>query len=365
MRETQFRIFDILTREIGNPISINKLTEKIRIIHGTAHYANIHAELKGMIANKTLRLENFGRSSLIDLNFDNYLLIDLLAEIELIRKCRFLERYTAFQLAIYEFNTHIRNFYLIKSVSLIDPERNAKLNRMELLFLLRPPKRAGEERSELTAIKAIINLIQSVSNIRTDVLFLQDDKFIELLKSKEANVVKEILSDKITIFYPQMLWIDIKEFLGNGIRIKAEEKATHPAKISEQDVSYNLARFGYNEMGTKITQGKLIGIEYIITGIMLKRDSIRRIEAIPIILAKNQKTINYNLLVFLATKYNVLKQLYHILKVLEEIIPIKEVKITLDEFKEIPMGRTESGQKYSELNINDMKKKMRTYNVLK
>lgn len=365
MKETQFRILDVLTRKIGNPVSINKLTDKIRLVYSTAHYANIHAELTEMINSKILRLEKLGRSSLIELNFDNYLSIDLLAEMELVRKRRFLEEHPSFQLAARELDTHIRNFYLIRSISLVNPRQNARLNRLELLFVLRPPKRTGDERGEITAIKAIANTIQSVSNIRADFLFLRDGNFIELLKSEEANTVKEILSDKIVLFYPQTFWTDIKEAVEKGMRIRTEEQRTHPAKISEQDLVYNLARFGYQEMGARTVQGKQIGMEYVIVGLLLKKDSVRRIESIPIILAKNKEKINYNLLVFLATKYGVPRQLHHIFKILDGLKPTDEIKTTISELKDTTVKKNKAGQKIIELNLKDIEKKMRLYNVPK
>ena len=364
MRETRFRILDMLAREIGNPVSVSKLTDRIRLAYGTAHYANIHAELTEMVNSKILKLEKLGRSSLVDLNFDNYLLIGLLAEMELIRKHRLLEEHPSFQLAVHELGTHIRNFYLVKSVSLVNPKQNARLNKLELLFVSRQPKRAGEERGEITSIKAVTDMIQAASNIKTDFLFLQDDKFTELSKSKEANFIKEILSDKIVLFHPQAFWTDIKEAIEKGIRIKAEGQKTHPVKISELGFVYNLARFGYQEMGTKITQGMQISMEYIIVGILLKKDSVRRIESIPIILAKNKEKINYNLLVFLATKYNVLRQLCHILKILDKLKPTDEVKTAISELENVPI-KNKADQKTTELNLKDIEKKMRLYNVPK
>ncbi len=101
----------------------------------------------------------------------------------------------------------------------------------------------------------------------------------------------------------------------------------------------NLARFGYKEMGTRLyLDAKPIGIEYIVTSIMVKKDSIRRLKAIPIILAKNNERINYSLLVFLASKHKVILQLHKILKILDELKPSKKVQ---DIIKEILGTETE------------------------
>lgn len=358
MNEQEFRILDILSREIGNPVPIYKLAEKIRQIYGSGDYKNIHVAIQEMLKKKILKLEKTGRSAIASLNFENYLLIDLLAEMELIRKHKFLERRQEFQMLMLEINSYITNFYLVKSIALINPERNAKLNRVELLFLLRQSKTNHEVEAEIKAIRTIMELLQSIHNIKIDYLFLNDVKFIDLLKSEEANTAKEILADKVVLFYPQNFWMEIKTALEKGIRIKIEEQETNPAKISEQNVAYNLARFGYKEMGTKIIQGKPIGIEYIITSILLKKDSIRRIEAIPVILAKNDEKTNYSLLVFLATKYGILRELYGILKALNAVKQMNGITNAVKALADMKIKEIKAS-------IKNIEQKLRLYDVIR
>lgn len=352
MNDTEFRILDILSREIGNPMSINKLTEKIKQIHGTAYYTNIHSELQNIAKKKILKLIKSGKSTIAELNFENYLLIDLLSEMELIRKFRFLEKRQEFQMLIQELHTYIKDISLIKSVAIIEPERNSKLNRMELLFLLQNT----EDEQQFSYIKKIISDLEQIHIVRIDILCLSDEKFIDLLKSDDANSAKEILSDKIILFYPQTFWMEIRQAIESGTRIKIEEHDTNPHKISKEDTSYNLARFGYKEIGTKITNGKQIGIEYIITSILLQ-GSARKVESIPIIVAKNQNKINYNLLVFLSEKYKTFPDLYGLLKAVNEIVPMKKLTKLLRE--NIVRGQT--NLKYD---LKDMEKKLRLYNVI-
>ena len=350
MMETEFRILDILSKEMGNPMSINKLTEKIKQAYGTAYYTNIHAEIQRLAEQKTLKLEKSGKSQIIDLNFENYLLIDLLAELELIKKHRFLEKRPEFQMIMLELNTYTKDIPMIKSIAIIEPEKNAKLNRIELLFILRKT----EDEKQLSDLKNIMQTLQQIHTIRIDSLFLSDEKFIELLKSDEVNTAKEILSNKIILFHPQTFWMEIREAIEKGTRIKTEHE-TNPNKISEEDTAYNLARFGYKEIGTKITHGKQIGIEYIITSLLLK-GTARRIEAIPIIIAKNENKINYNLLLFLSKKYKIFSELYGLLKAVNQIKPMKTlIKLLKDDIAK--------GQKNIKYNLDEMERKMRLYNV--
>ena len=81
--------------------------------------------------------------------------------------------------------------------------------------------------------------------------------FLNLLKSDEINPAREMMSNKIVILNPQDFWIEIKKDRRAGIKIIAEESDANPTKITEDDMIFNLARFGYTELGPKIKQGKI------------------------------------------------------------------------------------------------------------
>lgn len=363
MRENTYRILDILAREIGNPMSINSIKNNISQIYGIADYKNIYTSIQEMMESDLITIEKIGKSSIAVLNFENPLLIDLLAEMEIRRKTMFLEKRQDLQLLLIDLNTNLKDFYFIKSMSIINPEKNAKLNRTELLIIMKNSKKKGDIQGEATAIQNIMNVLQNKHNIRIDHILINGNAFLELLVSDEINSAREMLSNKIVLSNPQTFWIEIMTTLQEGMNIKSEEEI-HPAKISENDIVYNLARFGYKESGTKITKGRPISIEHIITAILLKDKSIRRIEAIPVLLGKNEKHVNYNLLVFLATKFHVPKRLYEILKILNAIKPAQELTRALNVLKNSTMYNIKDNQKKINLNLKDIEKKMRLYNVI-
>jgi len=368
MNETAFRILDALSRNLGSPISINELTGRIKELHGTAYYKNIYGKIQDLKKQNILTITEIGKSSIIKLNFNNYLLTDILAEMELKRKQNFLEKKTELQMLLLGMETYFsQGFYLIESISLADPERNMKLNRAEFLFLLAEPlqwvkngKPEPEEKgivmlqSEMWGIHSIMQTLQKMHSIKTDYLILRENEFLELLKSEESNPLKEMLSNKIAFHSPQSFWIEIKTALTKGIQIKLEKEEANPAKISEQDLIYNLSRLGYKEMGPKISQGRDICLESIITSLLLKNDA-RRIEAIPAILAKNKA--NYNLLIFLCQKYNQLEKLLGLLQVLNKIKGSEEIENAIRILKE----RKLIEKKYDEKSI---KQKMRLYSAI-
>ena len=356
MDEATYRILDILARNLGLPLSINELTGKIKGIYGVAYYANIHEKIHDMAKEGMITLSKAGRSSLTSLNFNNYLMIDLLAEMELRRKQDFLQEKQEMQMLMMEIDTYLHSFLLIKSISLLNPEKNVKLNKAEILIHLRKTERESMTETKI-GIREIIDTLQRIHNIRIDHMVLEDKMFLNLLKSEEINPIREILSNKIVVLNPQDFWIEIKKAGTEGIKIIVAENEINPAKITEEDLIFNLARFGYTEFGPKIKQGKLICIEYIINAIMFQNDA-RRMDAIPIILAKNSNKTNYDLLLFLARKYGFGGIMLGILKALRNLVTHGMKMI------EEPIRLLEA-MKIEEIKVNQksMKEKLRLYNV--
>lgn len=316
MDEATYRILDILSRNLGKPISIHELTSKIQEAYGGAYYANIHQKIGQLSKENIVALLRAGRSSLVSLNFENYLLIDLLAEMELKRKRDFVSGKKEMQMLVMEMETLVYNMPFIKSVSLMSPQRNAKLNKAELLFCINKSDRKSTEETKIS-INTIAANLQKAYNIRIDYFILEDENFVDLLRSSESNPAKEMLHNKISAWHPQDYWMSIRNAIRSGMKIIAEESQTNPAKITEEDLVFNLARFGYVEMGPKIRQGRLVCIEYIIAAIMFQNDA-RRMDAIPVILAKN--SANYGLVLFLARKYDFEGKILGILKALRDLI---------------------------------------------
>jgi hypothetical protein len=154
-----------------------------------------------------------------------------------------------------------------------------------------------------------------------DYLILNEVKFLDQITSDELNPVQEMLADKITLYGPQNFWHAIQVIAEKGIPIKIAKSETSPRKISEQDLVYNMAKFGYNEMGTRLAKEKEICIEYTVAAMMAQGDA-RRIEAVPVLLAKN--TVNHDMLIFLARKFKFIEKLMGLIQALSDIIPEKK-----------------------------------------
>src|SRR5574340_919752 len=243
-----------------------------------------------------------------------------------------------------------------KSISLMNPERNTKINKAKILIHKKKTKREKMEETKIS-IHTMIESLQKIHNVRIDYMILEDKMFLNLLKSDEINPAREMLSNKIVILNPQDFWIEIKKAGAEGIKIIAEEGETNPAKITEEDLIFNLARFGYTEFGPQIKPGKLICVEYIINAIMFQNDARRR-DAIPITLAKNSDKTNYDLLLFLSPKYGFGGRILGILRALRNLMAhgMTEINEPIRLLEAMIIEEIKADSK-------SMKEKLRLYNV--
>ena len=356
MNEATHRILDILSRRLGIPMSINEITKNIDEIHGGAYYANTYEKIKELDREEILTLTKTGRSSLVSLNFDNYMIIDMLAEMELKRKHDFLKGKQEMQMLMLETGTYLRSVPLISHILLMYPEKNTNLNKAEMLIHLKESNDKKAVEGTKIQIHAIAETLQQTRNVRVDYLALENGTFLDLLKSNEHNTVREMLHDKIAILHPQDFWLEVKSATEKGIKISAISHEINPAKISEEDIVFNLARFGYTELGPKVKRGNLFCIEYVISSIMF-HDDARRIDAIPVIIAKNPK-ICYDLLLFLARKYGFGGKMLGILRTLRNLVA-HGMKTVDEPIRLLEAMRVEEVK----ADAKSIKEKLRLYNV--
>ncbi len=343
------RILTTISSSIGEPLSINQLTQQIKDTYGTAYYANTYQKLQELKKENVLHIETIGKSSNIKLNFQNYLLIDVLAEMEIEKKLTFLKKRTDLLPLIADIDA-LTDTYAIKSINAIDPAKNIKLNKLDLLFLL---KEAPKNHTYARELYKHLIALQNKHNLKINSLILGESDFQNQIASDEINPAREALSQKIILSNPQAFWNTIKA-VAEKTELKAIKAQTKPAAITEADLAYNLNRFGYKEFGLTITQGKKFSIEYIITSLLLQEDA-RQIEAVPTILAKNQYSANT--LAFLSQKFSTAEKLLGLLISLQEIKPTPQTQDTIDLLKAFNAEPLPADTK-------SIQQKMRLYNAL-
>ena len=355
---TSFKILETLSRELGTEMSINQLTERVRESYGSAYYANIYNKLQQLAKENIVTINKIGNTSIAKLNFDDQWIVDVLAQMEMQKKRAFLQE-TANQAMHFLFPDLERSFRddlpFVRSISVIRPEKNQLINRAELLILVKGrgmdplPKQSDAELLHNT-----MKTLQMMQSLKIDYLMLTEVKFLDLITTDEMNPAREMLADKITVFGPQNFWHAIQVIAKKGIPLKITKSETAPPKLAEADLVYNMARFGYNEMGTRISQGKDICIEYIIAA-MMAQGNARRIEAVPVLLAKN--SVNYDALMFISRKIKRSERLLGLLNVLADIIPEKkDVEYAIKVMKEMRI-------KAKPADRSSILEKMRLYNA--
>jgi hypothetical protein len=365
MDETSFKILETLSREIGTQMSINQLTERIGKSYGSAYYANIYNKLQQMAQDKVVTINKVGNTSIARLNFDEYWITDILAQVEMMKKRAFLtgtaNAATRSLFSDVEEKTFREDLPFVRSISTTKPEKNQTINRAELLILVKGQGTDSTLKQEYgEALYRMVESLQMMHPLKIDYLILTEAKFLDQITSDEINPVKEMLSDKITLYGPQNFWHAIQVMAEKGIPIKAANNETTPYKISEQDLVYNMARFGYHEMGTKVSskakKDDNICIEYTVAA-MIAQDDARRKEAVPILLAKNN-TVNYDMLIFIAKKFKLIEKLLGLIQALAEIIPEKkDLQYAINVMEEIMRIKAEPADTAS------IMKKMRLYNA--
>lgn len=334
MDNTTFMIFDILTCHLGHEISIHGLTEKIREKYQKGFYKNIYDKIKKLSKQGIIRLDSIGNSSIIRFEFQNPKLISTLARCELTKKERLSE------LIISDLNHIFHQNTSIESASIIDSEKNQRLNRIELLVIAK----------DTNGIEERLSQVAKKYNIKIDTLTLDPKDFSEQVKSPEHNQIKEMIMDKTVIFNQESYWMRIKEINQDGFKI-ISEKPIHPSKIKDEDIAYNMLRFGYQEIGNESNAGNRYSIETIIIAILLKNDA-RKTEAIPIIMKKNGN-VNYKILSFLAKKYKKESTLLGLLNALKVFSDKKELTDAI---------MTMNGIIETKADTNSINKKMKLYN---
>lgn len=345
MDELEFRILDTLSRDPGRQMSISALARDIKRLHGTAYYSNTHKALHRLQKEGVVHLTKAGSSSQVSLDLRNRQTIGALSEMDLRKRHSLLSGREELQRLF----DSLSDPPSIAPASLIDAERNAKLNRAELLIQI--PGWISNARTKILGDS--LREMEARLNIRIDALALDEKGFRSLLAAPDKNALKEMLSKQTALLGPDLFWSGIRNAWAHGIRIQFDRDETNPAKMSEQDLTYNLARFGFSEFGSPAKEGESIGIEYIVIAVLLKGDA-RRIQGIPVILAKNPA--NYALLLFLSKKYGIQGELLGLLRTLARYKESQDLRRAL-------LVLEAAGVREVKVNETSVREMMRTYHA--
>lgn len=372
MDGTQLKIYSSLTRNIDSHFTINGLTKHIKKCYDKGHYPNIHKKIKELDEQEEIDLIKIGRSYIIRLNFSNDILLDQLSEVELNNKERISREDPILKDIILKIESNfIDDYFFLDSISLVEPEKNIRLKRLEILMIFKDPKLPKEKLTEFEKIKfellrneiraAYLDLlrIEKNLNIKIDPLFIESKDLDRYFDDDLFSCYKDQILKKITILYPQNYWWRFKEnYLKHNISWSENECSLKD--ISNDDINFNLSRFGYYEIGEEIRSDTKIPIELIITRIFIN-DRARQINSIPLIIKKqfDQSPINMKSLFFLCKKF---EQMEKLLGILELMTKFKKEDWNSDFIYYIEILK-EMGIKAKQYDLDTIKKQMELYNA--
>src|SRR4030066_67443 len=91
------------------------------------------------------------------------------------------------------------------------------------------------------------------------------------MREKKNKLASKALTKKTVFFCPHAFWTEIKR-IAEETEIRTIRGEIKLADISDLDLVYNLARFGYREYGSTLEQGRKICIEYLTTALIVLGD---------------------------------------------------------------------------------------------
>ncbi|MFH1750768.1 MAG: hypothetical protein ABH863_03760 [Candidatus Micrarchaeota archaeon] len=322
MNETEFRIFDILARNLGRQLSIQGIADEVEKAYGKGYYKNIYDATLSLEKEGLLRIQNSSGSRFAQIDFDSPSISLALTEMEIKRTQQLIKKplYLAlFKELEWQFTKHHASPpWPIESASIIEDSKSLALNKAELLFILRdsnpampfeggrPTKTSSKELAQQTEDERKLmydyaRFISTKTNIKISFLSLTAFEFASLLISPELNPLKDMLKLQIAVIKPSSYWLQLVKMHYDGMNPAFQSQQCNPAKLSREEIQAIFSGFGYREFGAN-AKPLNYSLETAIAAALMQEDA-RLLEAIPIILAKNQTLISYPMLEYLGMKH--------------------------------------------------------------
>jgi len=301
MNKEETRILSYLSDSLGSGGSIQQMHRAINKKYGPAYYSNIYNATKKLEKRGIILMEPEGKSQIIRLDRSNPISTYYMSEIESIkaqRPIRQLDKMIGDILGL------AGGRFGIISICALEPEKYAKINRIQLLILTRH----GEDMHGL--ITSLLEM-ESMHNTKIDPIILTDGEFIGMMQGDELNPLKDLILDKSILYNADGFWEIIR-----GHRIDAKYKILGKSlhDLTRAELAHNYTRFGY-ELQESASSADDISIEPIIFSMSINEGARIRQGAI-ILCHKNIKRINFPILYYLFKRYGELGKLKGILNAL-------------------------------------------------
>ena len=306
MNKEEIKILSYLSDNLGNGGNILEMLKGIKKKYGTTYYPNIYNTTKKLEKKGIIKINTEGKNRLIALEIKNPLSIYYISEVE---------NYKATQIKIpkelLSDILYLPEKFGIFSICTLETEKYLKLNRIEMLFLIK-----GHD-EDVKLIK-LLSELESNYNIKIDPIILTLDEFLKIMKSDELSPLKDLILNKIILYNSNGFWTLISHY---NIDSKYKKLGKYPQDITRKELAYNYSRFGY-KLNEQIEPSDKISIETIIFSMSISDEKRLEYGAI-VLLKKNIEKINWAYLFYMYKRYDELGKLKSILLSLKSIEKLK------------------------------------------
>jgi hypothetical protein len=276
-------ILNILATTFSNDISISKLAFLLKQNGFDGDYKNTYQKIRLLEKQGFISTQLIGKSRIIKINYSNTITISKLAMIELSKKINFIKKNPLFKII----NTQL-NLIPCNTLILINAQKNFLLNRLELLIITDQPKSSI----------AYCEKIEKQFKIRLDCLTLTESQFEKLMLTNNQIII-QMLQNRIIFSNQEQFFNILKKLIPN---IGAKNYSL--LDLNENEIRYNLTKFGYSEFG-KETSKRELSIEETIIATLINGTARQKL-ALKTIIKTND--FDSELLSFLLKKYSKQKE---------------------------------------------------------
>ncbi len=328
MKEDTFRVVDTLARSLGRQLSISELTERARGFHERAHYKNIHQAVETLEEKGTLRVTRRGRAALVELDLSRGGGLDDVAAVALEGKRRARATSAWLDDRLTPLEQRLSAFDGLRAVELVEPQRNARLNRIVLLAVLSPSLgRAPIGEDRIGELYEAVGQQASDGNMRVDLLALTEPELVGALGSEALTAPQVLVTYRANLLHPGGFGWMLHRSQGLGQRIVSHDRlhASDPnlglvLGLEDEDIATSLDRLGYEEMGTRGTSGRAVSMELAVTAALARGDARRRYGAAVALAKSVGRSWNPRTLAFLALQHNVGRELLGFARTLARLL---------------------------------------------
>ena len=302
MNKEETKILRYLSDSMGNGGNILSMSDGIRKKYGPAYYPNIYNTIMRLEKKGILSTIIDGNNRQIRLDMKNPLSIYYISEAEN-QKTMGIEIQ---QGLLNELLDLALDSYILTMCSL-KHEKHIKINRIELLIIIRSHEQDGSLISNLLKI-------ESLHNTKIDPIILTSNEFSDMLDGDNLNSIKDLITDKSILYNTEGFWGLIRKYKLDG---KYQNLIKFPDELGQSELAYNYNRFGYS-LYEDTKGGKELSLEDTIF-LMNQAREIRIRYGAFILLKKNIRKIN-------------LMYLYYIFKRRDQLNVLKGILSTTEEF---------------------------------